>query len=448
MSFKISLPSPVLGAMRQLEAHGFEAYVVGGCVRNSLLGIEVNDWDMTTSASPEEMKACFAGARVIETGIQHGTLTVLWEGMSLEITTYRTDGEYLDHRRPASVTFSRNVEEDLARRDFTVNAMAYHPTRGLVDLFGGTADLKSRTIACVGEPARRFDEDGLRILRALRFASVLDFTIHPATAAAIHEGRRLLSNIAAERIREEFCKLLCGVGAVGILREYADVIGVFLPELEACVDFAQNTKYHCFDVYEHTLHALEASPRELLTRLALLFHDIAKPLCYTEDEHGGHFYGHGKLGTEMTEEILKRLRFDNDTQHRVTRLVEYHDRPVSPTPGAVKRLMMRMSDEDILRLMEVWRCDRLACAPAHRTLPEALESIPRMVRELREREACLSLKTLAVGGEELLALGVPRGKRVGELLQLLLEEVLDERLPNEKEALLAFARAKLEQNAP
>ncbi len=448
MSFKISLPSPVLGAMQQLEAHGFEAYVVGGCVRNSLLGMEINDWDMTTSASPAEMKACFAGARVIETGIQHGTLTVLWEGMSLEITTYRTDGEYLDNRRPASVTFSRNVKEDLARRDFTVNAMAYHPARGLVDLFGGTADLEARTIACVGEPARRFSEDGLRILRALRFASVLDFTIHPATATAIHEGRRLLNNIAAERIREEFCKLLCGVGAVRILREYADVIGVFLPELEACVGFAQNTKYHCFDVYEHTLHALEASPRELLTRLALLFHDIGKPPCYTEDEHGGHFYGHGKLGTAMTEEILKRLRFDNDTLHRVTRLVEYHDRLVPTTPGAVKRLMMRMSDEDILRLMEVWRCDRLACAPAYRGLPEALEIIPRMVRGLREKEACLSLKTLAVGGEDLLALGVPRGKRVGDLLQMLLEEVLDERLPNEEEALLAFARARLEQDAP
>ena len=438
------LPPQVRTAIDRLESCGFEAYAVGGCVRDTLLGRTPNDWDVTTSARPEETAACFRGFRTIETGIQHGTLTVIVDGIPLEITTYRNDGEYLDNRHPKQVTFSTRIEDDLCRRDFTVNAMAYHEERGLVDLFGGQEDLAKRRIACVGDATTRFHEDGLRILRAIRFAAVLDFSIADETAVAIHTCRHLLSNIAAERIREEFCKLLCGVGAVRILREYADVIGVFLPELASCVSFLQNTKYHCYDVWEHTLHALEhCQTNDLYTRLAILLHDVGKPLCYTEDAEGGHFKGHGPIGTELTSKLLRRLRFDNDTCACVTRLVEYHDHIVAAEPKAVKRLMLKLSDEDILRLLEVQRCDRLAHAPDYAEPPASLAKIPQIVEQLRAEDACLSLKTLAVKGDDLIALGVPPGKRIGSILSCLLDAVIDGTLPNEKEALLARAREML-----
>ncbi len=436
---KIALPHQVWQVIDRLEGQGFEAYIVGGCLRNTLLGLPVNDWDMTTSAKPEEMKRCFFDLRTVDTGIKHGTLTVLIDGMALEITTFRNDGEYLDNRHPSEVTFSRSIEEDLCRRDFTVNAMAYHPARGLVDLFGGRADLQARSIACVGDPEKRFCEDGLRILRALRFAAVLDFSIDPETARAIHACRHLLENIAAERIREEFCKLICGSGAVRILREYHDVIAVFLPELERCVGFAQNTKYHCYDVFEHTLEALREAPKELVTRLAVLFHDIGKPLCYTEDEAGGHFKGHGDLGMSLTEGIMKRLRFDNQRISRVTRLVEFHDREIPATEQSVKRLMNRMSDADISILMEVKRCDRLAHAKGYRETSRVLTEIPRLVQEIRAQNACLTLKELQIGGEELIALGIPKGKEIGRILNSLLESVLDGELANDREMLLQRA---------
>lgn len=438
------LPPQVRFAIDRLERAGFEAYAVGGCVRDTLLERTPNDWDVTTSARPEQTAACFREFRTIETGIQHGTLTVIVEGMPLEITTYRSDGEYLDNRHPASVTFSSRVEDDLCRRDFTVNAMAYHTARGLVDLFGGREDLANRCIRCVGDASTRFHEDGLRILRAIRFASVLDFTIDPATAEAIHACRHLLSNIAAERIREEFCKLICGKGAVQILREYIDVVSVFLPELSACVGFAQNTCYHCYDVWEHTLHALQVCQTDdLITRLAILLHDVGKPFCYTEDEKGGHFQGHGPIGTELTAALMRRLRFDNDTAERVTHLVERHDYITAAEPRAVKRLMQRFSDDDILRLLEVQRCDRLAHAPDFAEPPAALAKIPELMQAIRAQGACLSLKTLAIKGDDLIALGVPPGKRIGELLSQLLDAVIDGSLPNERAVLLERAKQML-----
>ena len=437
---QICMPKTVQTAIQRLEQAGFEAYAVGGCVRDTIIGREPNDWDITTSARPNETAAVFSDCRTVETGVRHGTLTVILDGMPLEITTYRSDGEYADNRHPIEVTFSERVEDDLSRRDFTVNAMAYHPTRGLVDLYGGQADLERRVIACVGEPSVRFHEDGLRILRAIRFAAVLDFEIDPLTARAVHDCKDLLQNIAPERIREEFCKLICGKGAVRILREYIDVIGVFLPELERCVGFAQNTHYHCFDVYEHCLQALgHCRSADVITRLAVLLHDVGKPLCYTEDERGGHFKGHGDIGTELAESIARRLRFDNQSIESLRRLVEYHDRAIPPTPVSVKRLMLRMSDEDVLRLMEVQRCDRLAHAPAYTDLSPALEEIPRLMQAIREADECLSLKKLAVKGDDLMKIGIPAGKRMGEILNLLLDAVIDEKLPNERETLLRAA---------
>ncbi len=445
MELDIILPLPVARALSVLEANGYEGYIVGGCVRDSLLGRTPNDWDVTTNATPAEMKACFDSFRVIETGIRHGTLTVILDGMQLEITTYRNDGEYLDNRHPVQVTFSNKIEDDLSRRDFTVNAMAYHPQKGLVDLFDGRRDLQAGIIRCVGDAKTRFEEDGLRILRAIRFASVLDFAIDDDTARAVHACRHLLSGIAAERIREEFCKLICGPGAVRILRDYIDVIAVFLPELNRCVGFEQNTKYHCYDVFEHTLQALElCKGDDLITRLGVLLHDVGKPLCYTEDEQGGHFKGHAPVGVEITREVLTRLRFDNETIRRMELLVEWHDIPLSAEKKRVKRLLQKLSDEDILRLLEIKRCDRLAHAPDFRELPPELAMIPLVIDEIRAEDACLSLRTLAIGGDDLILLGIPKGKQIGQMLQMLLDEVIEERLPNEKNALLQAAKERMQ----
>lgn len=446
MELDITLPTPVARALSVLEACGYEGYTVGGCVRDSLLGRAPNDWDITTNATPEEMKVCFKNFRVIETGIRHGTLTVIVDGMQLEITTYRNDGEYLDNRHPVQVTFSKNIEDDLSRRDFTVNAMAYHPQKGFVDLFSGREDLQNRIIRAVGDAKTRFEEDGLRILRAIRFAAVLDFDIAEDTAKAVHACKHLLSGIAAERIREELCKLICGRGAVCILREYIDVISVFLPELARCVGFEQNTKYHCYDVFEHTLQALAlCEDYDLVTRLGILLHDIGKPLCYTEDEQGGHFKGHAPVGVEITKEVLSRLRFDNETIRRMELLVEWHDIPLSAEKKRVKRLLQKLSDEDILRLLEIKRCDRLAHAPDFWEMPPDLALIPSVMEEIRAEDACLSLRTLAIGGDDLMALGVPKGKQIGELLHALLDDVIEERLPNEKEALLQAAKERIKK---
>ena len=315
----------------------------------------------------------------------------------------------------------------------------------IFNLFGGKEDLQAKTIRAVGDAKTRFEEDGLRILRAIRFASVLDFDIAKDTAKAVHECKQLLFGIAAERVREEFCKLICGRGAVRILHDYIDVIAVFLPELARCVGFEQNTKYHCYDVFEHTLQALSLCEGEdLITRLGVLLHDIGKPLCYTEDEQGGHFKGHAPAGVEITKEVLSRLRFDNETIRRMELLVEWHDIPLSAEKKRVKRLMQRLSDEDILRLLEIKRCDRLAHAPDFQELPPGLALIPSVIEEIHTEDACLSLRTLAIGGDDLMALGIPKGKQIGELLHALLDDVIEERLPNEKNALLQAAKKRIE----
>lgn len=438
----ICLPAPVALAVERLGARGFEAYAVGGCVRDSLIGRTPQDWDVTTSATPEETKEVFLDCRLIETGIKHGTVTVLLCGEPLEITTYRLDGDYFDHRHPSSVAFSRNLGDDLARRDFTVNAMAYHPARGLVDLYGGRRDLEKRVIRAVGEPERRFEEDGLRILRALRFASVLGFSIDDATAAAIHKKKELLRCISPERIREEFCKLLVGVAVRDILLDYADVIEVFLPEIGPAVGFDQKSPYHCYDVYRHMVEATAASMPDPITRLVLYFHDIGKPSTFYEDERGGHFHDHAPRGAEIVREILLRLRFPTDTVERATRLVYRHDVPIPATEKSVKRLMREFSDEDIDRLMEIKRCDRLAHAEGHRDPVESLSAIPALVKKIRADAACFNLSGLAVKGDDLIALGIPKGPEVGKLLNELLEAVIDGVLPNDRAALLHYVTTK------
>lgn len=433
-------PSPsALQALQGLEAHGHEAYAVGGCVRDSLLGRVPNDWDVTTSALPTEILRCFPNRRVVETGIKHGTVAVLCEEELIEITTYRIDGSYEDNRHPTEVTFSKNLIDDLSRRDFTVNAMAYHPQKGIVDQFGGREDLKNRLIRCVGDPTTRFEEDGLRILRAIRFASVLDFSLEKQTAEAVHRCRHLLKNIAAERIREEFNKLICGKNAVPVLREFADVIAVFIPELQPCFGFDQRTKYHCYDVWEHTLHALESTDSTaLIPRLGILLHDIGKPAKFTQDEKGGHFKGHGEESMRLTEEILRRLRYDNATREQLVKLVQYHDVHLLPQRKALKRALLRFGSQGIRDLLTIQYADRVAHAPAHREMPDSYREIPDMIETLEAENTCLSLKTLAVKGNDLMALGYTPGKVLGAALQRLLDAVIDDEVPNEKEALLQY----------
>lgn len=435
----IILPPAASAAIERLEANGFEAYAVGGCVRDSLLGRTPNDWDLTTNARPDEVLACFSDCRTVTTGIRHGTVTVLLMGDALEITTYRCDGAYADNRHPIQVTFSDSVQEDLARRDLTVNAMAYHPRRGLCDPFGGQQDLAGGWIRCVGDPAVRFREDGLRILRAVRFAAVLGFSVEAQTAKEIHTCRALLDGIAKERIRVEWDKLLSGIACTEILRQFPDIVAQILPEAAACFDFRQNSKYHHLDVWEHTLAALAEAEQDLSVRLALFFHDLGKPAVYTEDAQGGHFPGHAEISVTLARAAMERLRYDKVTTERVLMLVKLHDLPLSAERRAVKRLMTRLSEADIHRLLEIQRCDRLAHHPSYRTLPDEWYKIPSVMEQLRAENACLSLRDLAINGNDLMQAGIPSGPLLGMILQALLNAVTEETLANERAALLAEA---------
>ncbi len=439
MKLRIDIPVQVRQVMQKLADAGFSAYIVGGCVRDALRGESPHDWDMTTSAEPLQTKACFADYPVIETGLQHGTVTVVADHMPIEITTYRIDGDYSDNRRPDSVTFTKNLRDDLSRRDFTVNAMAYHPDEGLIDLFGGQTDLQEKRIACVGNAAARFDEDGLRILRALRFASVLDFSIAPETADAIHAQKDLLRGISAERIFAELSKLLCGSGAVRILREYADVLFVIMPELQPMHHFEQHNIHHCYDVYEHTLHVLENVPPTPMLRFAALLHDSGKPAAFFTDERGGHFHGHAEISTEIAKTVLTRLKSDRKTFDTVCRLVEHHDVvfQFDCFERQLKRWVNRIGFEETRMLILLHLGDVSAQSELDRAqrVAESHEMLAILDR-LEQSDACLSLKKLALSGDDLLAMGIPQGKAIGAALQSLLEQVMDGSLPNERNALL------------
>ncbi len=443
--FSITPPAPVQTALDMLCAAGFEAYIVGGCVRDALRDTAPHDWDCTTNAKPQEICECFRGFHVIETGLQHGTVTVVIEHNPIEITTFRIDGVYADHRRPDSVTFTDSLTDDLARRDFTVNAMAYHPARGLIDPFHGADDLQSGLIRCVGNPKDRFDEDGLRILRAMRFASVLDFAVDPQTAEAIHTQKHLLHHISAERIDTELTKLLCGTAAERVLTDFADVLFTVLPELEPMHGFDQRNPHHDYDVYTHTLKAVAACPPEPVLRWAALLHDTGKPHTFTEDERGGHFYGHAAVSAEIAKRALKAMKCDRKRYDRVLLLVEKHDMVMNGTEKQLKRLVRQIGEEAAEQLLLLHKADVTAQAACHRA--ERIEESDRLLgvlAALREADACMSLKQLAVSGGDLLALGIPQGKAVGQMLNRLLEAVMDGSLPNERDALLAYIQREHE----
>lgn len=350
----ISIPKQILFIIKRLEERGHQAFVVGGCVRDALLNKEPHDWDITTSALPEETVNIFQSEKVIETGLKHGTVTVVNENLPVEITTYRVDGIYTDNRRPNSVTFTSSLTQDLARRDFTINAMAYHPTKGLIDPFKGKEDLLNKTIRCVGTAVQRFREDALRIMRALRFASVLDFEIEPNTSAALFSEKEQLQGISAERVREEFIGLLCGTSCSEVLRQFYPILAVWIPELLPMIGFEQHNPYHAYDVWEHTLKTISAIQATAVLRCTMLFHDIGKPVTFTLDKKGvGHFYGHGAVSTELAGQIMRRLKFETKTREQITTLVKYHDIRCENSPLWIKKQLRKFGPALFLQLLDV-----------------------------------------------------------------------------------------------
>lgn len=431
-------------AIDTLKSKGFEAFLIGGSVRDFVMGLPIGDIDITTNATPDEVKQVFADFRVVETGIKHGTVTVIIDNEPLEITTYRSESTYSDNRHPDSVTFSKSLADDVVRRDFTMNGIAYDFDNGFCDLVGGLDDIKNHTIRCIGNAETRFREDALRILRAMRFASVLGFEIEEETKKAIHNCRELLKNISAERIREEFIKLICGKNAYNVLQEFSDVVTVFIPEIRECVDFEQKNRHHCFDVYTHTLKAVDLSPQNAIIRLALFFHDIGKPSVAHFDEKGEqHYYSHPKKSAEITEKIMSRLRFDNDTKNKVVTLVKMHDSPImvndmtKPDRKRLKKIMSQIGADLIFDLIEIKLCDNSAQNPEYFRGEDFYRETRDIVNEIINEKECFSIKHLAIDGNDLIALGY-KGKKIGETLQKLLTAVIDGKVENEKSELIKF----------
>ena len=438
----MNLPVNVKEIITTLENAGYEAYAVGGCVRDTLLNKEPDDWDITTSATPEEAKALFP--RTIDTGIQHGTITVLIGKETYEVTTYRIDGEYEDSRHPKEVIFTSNLLEDLKRRDFTINAMAYNDRSGIVDAFDGMQDLENKSIRCVGNPKERFTEDALRMMRAVRFSGQLGYEIEPATAEAVKELAPTLSRISAERICTELVKLMVSEHPEYLQKAFElGMTKIFMPEFDAAMETIQNNPHHCYNVGEHILHSLMHVRKDKVLRLAILFHDLGKARTRTTDDNGiDHFYGHADISAQIADDVMKRLRFDNDTRHKVIKLVKYHDLKMALTPTGVRKAIVKLSEELFPLLLEVKRADFLAQSIYQRDEKEAeLSKIERIYAQILEEKNCVSLKTLAITGSDLIAAGMKPGKEIGEVLQKLLEAVLEDPTLNTKERLLKKAES-------
>lgn len=424
-------------AIKMLQDSGFEAYAVGGCVRDMLMGKSANDFDITTNALPEETKRVFADERTIETGLKHGTLTVLLDGESLEITTYRVDGEYLDNRHPQSVSFTRRLQDDLSRRDFTMNALVYNDSEGVLDYYDGKTDIENKIIRAVGDPERRFTEDALRILRAIRFSSALGFKIDEKTKQAMHKCRHLLHNISGERIAVEINKFVMGDYVKNAILENYDILGELVPEFEKMYKFNQRNRWHIYDILEHTAVAVENTPKIPHLRLAMLFHDTGKVHTFFTDEKGiGHFYGHGEKSAEVVREYLNKNKYDNFTKERVIWLVENHDVPTEERDIVVKRRLNKMGKERFLELIQIQRADNLAQNPELVDI-EHFARLEEMVERISKE--CFSLSTLAINGSDLVEAGFEKGRGIGEILNALLDEVIENKLQNEKEALLKRA---------
>lgn len=435
------LPPHVNKIIDRLYECGYEAFAVGGCIRDCLLGKTPKDYDVTTNASPWQIKDSLSDYRIIDTGIKYGTVTAFSDGNPIEITTYRVDGEYNDNRRPQNVTFTSSLKEDLKRRDFTVNAMAFNSRTGLIDLFGGMEDLKNGIIRAIGNPTERFNEDGLRIMRALRFASCYSFKISEETSAAVHNCRHLLKNIAGERIAVEFNMLICG-DCENVLREYYDVLAEFVPGIEKCVGFQQYTKYHNRDVYEHIIATVAAIRPLKHLRLAMFFHDIGKPGYFTMDDNGvGHFYRHAVGSAEIADTVMKNLKYDKDTSTTVIELIKAHDIIIRDDRKLIKKYLCRYGAERFLDIIEVHIADDMGKADEFRERIITYRKAAETVRDILASDECFSLKSLAVNGNDLKKLGY-NGKEIGEKLQFLLKKVINGECPNDKEILINEIKKK------
>lgn len=443
----ISYPEHINAIITRLLSSSHKAYIVGGCVRDHFLNKVPNDYDITTDALPEEVMRLFSDCNVIPTGLKHGTVTVVVNGKPVEITTFRSDGEYTDHRHPSSVDFSHDFKDDAMRRDLTINAMAYNSVEGVIDLFGGRADIQNKIIRTVGDPDRRFGEDALRILRALRFSSALDFEIEGRTSASIHNNKDLLHNISAERIYSEFTRLLCGTGVRKVLTEYPDVIACFIPEIISMIGFDQHNFHHIYDVWQHTAVAVDHIKNTSILRLAAFFHDIGKPQTYSLSQDGvGHFYGHSVVSEKIAHDVLKRLKADNETIAKVTTLIKYHDLQIPEDKRIIRRHMAKLSPDVFFDLIEMFRADTLALAPDYRGRETHFSSIEAIANEIMEEKPCLTVRSLAIDGNDIISLGISPGKQIGEILNTLLELVIAGNLPNTRQALMSMVQQTMTQS--
>jgi tRNA nucleotidyltransferase (CCA-adding enzyme) len=444
--FSLELPVFVADIIKGLEKRGHKAYAVGGCIRDCLMGKEPKDWDIATSAAPSEVKAALPGMRAYGVGEKHGTVALLAGGGGVDVSTFRLDGPYLDGRRPSSVSFLQDINEDLARRDFTMNAIAFSPREGLIDPFGGAKDIRSRVIRSVGDPAERFSEDALRIMRSLRFASTLSFSLDGALEARLHKDKGLLRQVSSERLSSELLALLCGEGAFSVLRNYPDVLAAFIPEIGPCIGFEQNSVYHLYDVWLHTAYAISYAKREPLARLCLLFHDLGKPEKYFVGDDGhGHFRGHPQVSSEIAERRMRALRFPARDIEIVRDVVFYHDAPISGK-SAIRWLSI-LGEAKMRLLLDVRRADGMAHANSFGS-DRAMESA-QMEEELDRvlsEGLCFRLKDLHAKGQDIMALGVSEGPDVGACLAFLLDSVIIGQAPNEKGALLKLAEGWISQN--
>ncbi len=439
---KILTPEKVNELLIKLKRNGFEAFIVGGCVRDSILGKTPHDWDICTNAKPDEIKKCLSEYHTIDTGIKHGTVSVEIDREIFEITTYRIDGEYSDNRHPKNVNFTVNIADDLARRDFTINAIAYNDEKGIVDPYHGCEDLKLGIIRCVGDPKKRFREDALRIIRALRFASVYGFKMDFSTSDAALDNRILLNNISAERIAGEVNRLVCGDGAEKILNDYRDVFAVFMPEIVQTFDYEQHTKHHNRDVWHHTTHAVSLIEAKPLLRITMLFHDLGKPDACKRDADGTcHFKGHPKYSAIYANDILRRLKYPNYFIETCLTLIIFHDVRFNGTKKQIKRVMNKIGVQNTKMLFKVQRADILAQSGyLQKEKLEAIDLAENKFNEIISEESCFTLKQLAVNGNDLINIGVAEGKTIGNILKLLLGLVIDEKVVNTREALLEKAK--------
>ncbi|MGL5440131.1 MAG: CCA tRNA nucleotidyltransferase [Filifactoraceae bacterium] len=433
----MEIPKEVLAIIDIIEKHKFEAYVVGGFVRDSILGRDSYDIDIATNGRPEDMKNIFASYRIIRTGIKHGTITVILEDVKVEITTYRVDGEYKDKRHPDSVSFSSNIQVDMLRRDFTINALGYNPKEGIIDYVGGQKDLENKLIRTVGNAEERLMEDGLRILRGLRFASELNFVIEKNTEQAMFRCRSLLKNISPERKLGELRKLLVGAGVKDVLVRYKEVLDFVIPNIAFMDNVSQNCKYHIYNVLEHTALAVESIEPIFHLRLTMLLHDIGKIKAHTTDANGvDHFKGHGKYSVDMASEFLDFIKLDKKTKLKVITLIKYHDSPIECSEICIKQWLNSLGSSLFFDLIKVKKADCIAKSSFARKRIEYIENLEAIGKKIIERGDCFSLDGLAINGDDLIKVGVSSGIKIGENLEQLLKMVINNQVENNKEALL------------